>query len=111
MNNTGIGFIVCDNGFACSDEVVFDIETDPVPGENGKINLVKTNTLKFLNIFEQGEKIVKDLKVYCLFKTPERKDCFTGAIRGKAGNLTIVDIHTKSQRINEIIAKIKSIKP
>lgn len=111
MNNTGIGFIVWDDGWACSDDVMFDVEKDPVPGDNGKIILVETNTLKFNFIFEGRNKVTKDLKVLCLFKTPERKVGFRGVVRGKSGNLTIVNLHTKIENINEIIAKIKSIKP
>lgn len=110
MDNTGIGFIVWDEGWACSDDVVFDIEKDPVPGENHKINLVETKTLKYLSIFEQESKITSGLKVLCLFKSGENKYAFNGTVRGKSGDLTVIDLHTKSERIIEIIAKIKSFK-
>jgi hypothetical protein len=109
MNN-GIGFIVWDEGFACSDEVVFDIERDPVIDPEGKKNITETKTLKYISIFEGAGLIVKGLKVRCLFKSGEKKYAFTGEVRGKSGNLTIIDINTKSDRINEIIEKIKSFK-
>lgn len=110
MYTNGIGFIVGDTGWACSDEAFIDIESDPV-SENGKIKLIKTETIKLFNIFEVGSKIVKGLKVFCLLKSQDKKYAFTGIIRGKAGNITIVDLTAKSEYLNEIIAKIKSIKP
>ncbi len=110
MNN-GIGFIVWDEGYACSDDAFIDVETDPVPDAEGKINLTKTETLKFNFIFEVSSKIVKGLKVFCLLKADNKKYGFTGIVRGKAGNLTIVDLTGTSIYINEIIAKIKSLKP
>lgn len=109
MDNTGIGFIVWDDGWACSDDVIFDVERDPEPDADGKIKLAETNTLKFNFIFEGANTVVKGLKVLCLFKTAERQVGFTGTVRGKSGDLTIVDLHTKSERINEIISKIKSL--
>lgn len=110
MNGQGIGFITWDEGFACSDEVIFDVESDPVAGENGKINLVKTETIKLFNIFEVSSKVVKGLRVFCLFKSEDKKYAFTGIVRGKSGDLTIVDLTGRSNYINEIIAKIKSFK-
>lgn len=109
MNNSGIGFIVWDEGFACSDDVIFDLEKDPIKDVNGKIIFVETKTLKLNFIFEVASTVVKGLKVLCLFKSGENKFAFTGEIRGKSGALTIVDLHTKSERISEIISKIKSL--
>lgn len=107
MNNNGIGFIVWDNGWACSDDVLFDVERDPVQGPDGKKNIVETKTLKYNHIFEGQSNIVKGLKVFCLFKADNKKYAFTGEVRGKSGDLTIIDLIAKSERINEIIAKIK----
>lgn len=105
--NSGIGFIIHENGWACSDDVLFDVESDPVPGADNKINLVKTNTLKFSAIFDGVGKVVKGLKVFCLFKSGDRKTAFTGQVRGKSGDLTVVELFAKSERINELISKIK----
>jgi len=110
MNGQGIGFIVWDEGWACSDNVIFDIERDPVPGPDGKKNIVESKTLKLNHIFEGQSHIVKGLKVDCLFKSDNKKYAFTGEVRGKSGNLTIVDLIAKSERINEIIAKLKEEK-
>lgn len=110
MNNTGIGFIVWDTGWACSDDVVFDLERDPVRGVDGKINLVENKTLKYLSIFEGRGNIVKGEKVFCLFKSGDNKSAFVGNVRGKSGDLTIIDLVGKSEYINEIISKIKSFK-
>lgn len=107
MNGQGIGFIVWNGGWGCSDDVIFDIERDPVPGPDGKKNIVESKTLKFNHIFEGQSNIVKGLKVDCLFKAEDKKYAFTGEVRGKSGDLTIVDLIAKSERINEIIAKIK----
>lgn len=110
MDTKGIGFIVWDEGFACSDDVLFDIEKDPVRDAEGKINLVENKTLKFLSIFEGQGKIDKGTKVFCLFKAGKVKSGFVGSVRGKSGDLTIIDLIGKSEYINEIIAKIKSFK-
>lgn len=111
MDTNGIAFIVGDSGFGCSDQAFIDIENDPIKDELGKIKLVKTETIKLNHIFEVGSEIVKGLKVFCLFKAQDKKYAFTGVVRGKAGNLTIIDLTGKSEYLNEIIAKIKSIKP
>lgn len=110
MDSSGIGFIVWDDGFACSDDVIFDIEKDPIKDDEGKINLVKTETIKLNHIFEVGTKISKGLRVFCLFKSGNKKYSFTGEIRGKSGSLTIVNLLGTSTYIEQIIAKIKSIK-
>lgn len=110
MDSAGIGFIVWDEGYACSDDVIFDVEQDPTLMPDGKKKLVETNTLKFNHIFEGVSKIVKGEKVFCLFKTGDIKYAFTGEVRGKSGSLTVVNLFTTSERINEIIAKIKSFK-
>jgi hypothetical protein len=110
MDTNGIGFIVWDKGFACSDDVIFDVESDPVRDDSGKINIVRTNTLKFNFIFEVEDKIVKGLKVFCLFKSGDKKSAFVGEVRGKSGDLTIINLLGKSEYINEIISKIKSFK-
>lgn len=107
MNNTGISFIVWDTGWACSDDAIFDVEQDPVKGTTGKINLIETKTIKLNHIFEGAGKIVKGEKVFCLFKSEGKKSAFVGEIRGKSGNLTVVDLHGKSEYLNEIISKIK----
>lgn len=107
MENEGIGFLVFENGFACSDNVVFDVEHD----FDTEKKLTKTTILRFYSIFECVGKVVKDTQVYCLFKAGDKKHGFTGQIRGKSGDLTIIDIFSKTDRINEIIAKIKSLKP
>lgn len=109
MDNTGIGFIVWEDGVACSDDVVFDVERDPVPAPDGKKNLIETNTLKFNFIFEVVNNVTNGLKVFCIFKSGKDKYAFTGTVRGKSGALTVIDLHTKSERINEIIAKIKQL--
>jgi len=109
MENTGIGFIVWDSGWACSDDVIFDLERDPVRSPEGKINLVENKTLKYLSIFEGRGQIVKGTKVFCLFKSGNVKSGFVGEIRGKSGDLTIVDLLGKSEYINEIISKIKQL--
>ncbi len=109
MNN-GIGFIVWDEGYACSDDAFIDVETDPVPDAEGKINLTKTETIKLNHIFECVSKVVKGTKVFCLLKADNKKYGFTGIVRGKAGDLTIIDLTGTSIYINEIIAKIKSFK-
>lgn len=109
MDQTGIGFIVWDEGFACSDDVVFDVEKDPVTGLDGKIILVETKTIKLNHIFEGVSKIIRGLQVFCLFKSGDTKYAFTGIVRGKSGNLTIVDVYATSERINEIISKIKQL--
>lgn len=104
MEGKGIGFIVWDGGWACSDDVIFDIERDPDPSKN---NLITTNTLKYNFIFEGAGEITKDLEVFCLFKSEGKKYGFTGIIRGKAGDLTVVNITAKSDYIQEIISKIR----
>lgn len=110
MDTSGIGFIVWDKGFACSDDVIFDVERDPVRSAEGEIKLVENKTLKYNSIFEGAGKIVKGEKVFCLFKSGDIKSGFVGTIRGKSGELTIVDLIGKSEYINEIISKIKSFK-
>lgn len=110
MDNKGIGFIVWDKGFACSNDVIFDVEKDPVRGANGKINLIENKTLKFLSIFEGQGVITKGEKVFCLFKSDNIKSGFVGVIRGKSGDLTVIDLSGKSEYISEIILKIKSFK-
>lgn len=110
MQNTGIGFIVCDGGFACSDDTVFDVERDPVCLPDGKKSFKETTTLKLNFIFEWQLKIQPGMNVLCLFKAGDQKYAFNGQVRGKSGNLTVIDLSTRSERINEIIAKIKSFK-
>lgn len=109
MDQNGISFIVWDEGFACSDDAIFDLEKDPVRTPDGKINFVETKTIKLNHIFEVGSKVVKGLKVFCLFKSGDIKSGFVGTVRGKSGNLTIIDLLGTSQYINEIISKIKSL--
>lgn len=106
----GIGFIVWDTGYACSDDVIFELERDPVPGPDGKKNLVETKTLKLNFIFEVADSVRKGLKVFCLFKSGDKKYAFTGEVRGKSGSLTIIDLLGTSEYTNQIISKIKSIK-
>ena len=108
MDTNGIGFIVGDSFCACSDEVIFDVERDIVPGSNKK-NLVKTETLKYYSIFELTGQALKGEKVFCLFKSGSIKYAFTGIVRGKSGDLTIVDLLGTSPYINEIILKIKQL--
>lgn len=107
MQNSGIGFIVGENFCACSDDVIFDVEKDIVPGSNKK-NFIETKTLKYYSIFELKGTVVKNEKVFCLFKSEDTKYAFTGILRGKSGNLTVVDLTGTSPYINEIILKIKS---
>jgi hypothetical protein len=106
MDKSGIGFIVGDDFCACSDDVIFDIEKDIIPGSDKK-NLVQTQTLKLLSIFDCVGQTVKGAKVFCLFKSGEIKQAFVGTVRGKSGNLTVIDLTGTSPYINEIIHKIK----
>lgn len=108
MENSGIGFIVSDTFCACSDDVIFDVEKDIVPGGDKK-KLQQTETIKLNAIFECAGRVVKDAKVFCLFKSGEIKQAFTGVVRGKSGNLTVIDLTATSPYINEIILKIKQI--
>lgn len=106
----GIGFLVSENGtWGCSDEVMFDLERN-LDFDGDKKTLSETKTLKFLNIFEHNDAITKGLKVHCLFKSNDKKMGFSGVVRGKTGETTIVEINSKIEDINIINAIVKKIK-
>lgn len=106
--NTGIGFILHNDGFACSNNVNFDVERDIIEDGEEKISKA-TETLKYYAIFEGVGALSIGQNVMCLFKSESKKYAFNGKIRIMNGDLTVVDLITKSERIQEIISKIKQL--
>lgn len=106
---TGTGFIVTDNDWACSNDVSWDMYSDPIrdPVTGKTVQIRKTQTLTFKNSFTGRGKISEDAEVDCAFKIDETNEvlAFKGRVRS-AGALTIINILTKKENIKEILSKI-----
>lgn len=103
---TGIGFILHDTGWSCSNEVDFDTEYDRIIVE-GEKKSKHTYKLKFSSIFDGIGVLALDSPVYCIFKGKEDQ-AFTGIItRIKDGGVHVT-VKTKSDKLSEIKHKIQS---
>lgn len=103
--DSGKGFIVHEHGWACSNDVMLDVQNE-LP-EDGDIKKMKNiSILKFNAIFEgQGELAVNQI-VYCLFKTDGDDNAFRGVI-SDINNRVTVRIEQRSTKKDSIIQKIK----
>lgn len=106
---TGSVFIIYPGGWACSNEVKFDVEKDIITGENGDRVSKQTNTLKIKGLFIGKGEIDKNIFVDCVFKLDEKNNLqgFTGQVSGLTKDLAIITLLTKTERTEEILKKIK----
>lgn len=109
MSNTGIGFIVWPDGWACSDDVFIDKEHELIEVE-GKKSLHETPILKFNYIFEGKSILTKGIETVCLFKTGEVIRVLKGKVKAKKESVTIEILGpmvVKENYIKQVIQKIK----
>ncbi len=100
----GSAFIVHQNGWSCSNEVLIDVETDI---ENGQSR--KTSFLKLKGVFDGKGQLEKDIFVECLFKKEDDGSLqgFAGRITGIVPTKTVIQILGKINKTEEILSKIK----
>lgn len=103
----GICAIIHNNGWAITNESVFDTDKHliEIDGQRISKNVI---TIKATSIFERGQNIQVGDKVEVLFKTDENeKYAFIGTIKLRGKQLTVIHELLKSNRYNEILKKIK----
>lgn len=102
----GEAFIVHENGWACSNDVVMDMFTEAVrdPETGRTVAVRKKQTFNILGLF--GE-LVEDQAVDIAFKVDENNTIisFSGRVR-QVGKLTIINILGKTDKVKEILSKI-----
>lgn len=104
---TGHAFIVHETGWACSNEVWIDIESD-MTDINGMPHLVQTKTIKANGLFNGVGEVKPDDQVQCVMITDgdTKQYGFLGRVR-QAGNLTVINILGQIEDCKSIIKKIK----
>jgi hypothetical protein len=106
---TGSAFISHKNGWSCSNAVTFDVERDIEPdGKGGKVS-IHTNTLKIKGLYNGKGQLERDDLVDCVFKLDDKKilQGFTGKVTGKTPTFMVIKLLTKTERVQEILKKIK----
>lgn len=100
------------SGWACSNDVTFNVERDIITADSGEKVSKRTNTLKIKGLFDVIGKICINLSVDCVFKTDDtdKVQGFTGTITAQTKETTLIVIHSKTERTKEIIKKIKEDK-
>lgn len=101
----GSVFISHKNGFACSNDVLFDIERDRVEHE-GKPAMKHTSVLKVKGMFGALE---VGTDVDCVFKRDDNEhlQAFVGIVSGKTNLTHAIRLTAKTERTKEILNKIK----
>lgn len=109
MIGNGIGFILHENGYSCSNQVFMDVDKERVEinGEKKSKQIIKLN---FNCIFDGVGNLAVDLPVYCLYKDEEKGEqkAFTGIVSRMIKDKVTVLIQTTSEKQQEIKQKIKS---
>lgn len=105
----GIGFILHDTGWSCSNTVDFDVEYDRIL-EDGQKKSKHTSKLKFNCIFDGHGDLNLNLPVYCIFKDADKGDekAFAGLVTRIQPGKVEVTIKVKSDKLIEIKQKIQS---
>ncbi|MFA6087488.1 hypothetical protein [Mucilaginibacter sp.] len=103
---TGLGFILHDNGWSCSNEVDFETEYDRIIVD-GEKKSKHTYKLKFNSIFDGIGVLALNSPVYCIFKGKEQQ-AFTGMISQIKDGKVHITVKTKSDKLTEIKNKIQS---
>lgn len=103
----GIAAVIHDNGWAVTNEAVFDADKHLVDVDGKKFSL-NVLTVKVFSIFDCEGKVIEGQHVECIFKSEEGKElAFIGDIKSRGKNLTVIDNLFKSDRYTEILKKIK----
>lgn len=103
----GIAAIIHDNGWAVTNEAVFDADKHLVDVDGKKYSR-DVLTIKVFSIFDCEGKVTDDQHVECIFKSEEgKKYAFIGDIKSRGKNLTVIHNLFKSERYTEILNKIK----
>lgn len=105
---TGSAFIVHQSGWAASNEVFEDIESDVYLKEDGNPAIRQRKTLKLQTIFNGVGSVVEGQEVQCVMKDDEtgKQHGISGVI-DKVGNLTVVNITGEIIDTKSIIKNIK----
>lgn len=105
----GIGFLIHEKGWSCSNDVAFETEYDRIIVE-GEKKSKHTYKLKFNCIFDGSGELVLDTPVYCIFKDNDKGDqqAFTGLVTKINEAEVQVTVKTKSDKLGEIKHKIQS---
>lgn len=101
----GSAFITHDTGWACSNDSVIDMYSEPIRTPEGKTTAIrKSQVLKVNGLFGQLE---PDAEVNIVFKLEETNTllAFKGRVKS-VGVLTIINILRQTQDIKEILLKI-----
>lgn len=110
MIGNGIGFILHENGYSCSNQVDMSDEIERVD-DGGQKKSKHTIKLKFNCIFDGVGKLAENLVVYCLYKDDEKgvQKAFAGEVTKVNDKFVIITTRaTSDNRIEEIKQKIKS---
>lgn len=104
----GSAFIVHNNTWSCSNEVILDMHSTPVI-ENGKmVALKQEKTISVYGIFDASEKakIGDNCEIVIMDEEQGNKYGFIGAVKAVGEIHTIINIYTKTEKINEILSNI-----
>jgi hypothetical protein len=105
---TGSVFIADSTGWGASNDVLFHVDRD-INEVDGKKVSKHTNILKIKSLFLYGLEVLNGKKVDVVFKFDDNNklEGFTGLITGQTNTSVAVRVLTKTERIQEILNKIK----
>ena len=109
MIGTGVGFILHDVGWSCSNQVAWDVEMDLMVVEGKKISK-RTQKLKFNCTFDGVGNLTEGISVYCLYKDDEKGEevAFSGTISAITKTVVFVTVQPNKDKLTEIKNKIHS---
>ena len=105
---TGSVFITHNEGWAASNESMTYVDREIIEQDGKKVSK-HTNFLKIKALFLHNIEISKGLLIDLIFKLDDsdRLQGFTGVVTGQTKETTAIQLLTKTERINEILNKIK----
>lgn len=104
---TGICAIVHNEGFAVSNDCLFDADKHLIV-EGDKKYSKQIITIKINGIFDVKGQLFEGDKVECLFKSEDgKKSAFVGTVKSRGKQLTVIHELFKSEQYEQILNKIK----
>ena len=104
----GSAFIIHENGWACSNEVVLDFYSKLIDNNDPTKGIVKTQTLTVRGLFNGLGALGAGQKVELVVVPDDENKSFgfVGEVRSSMESSTIINIFSKTDRIKEILSNI-----
>lgn len=104
----GSVFIVHNNTWSCSNEVILDMHSTPVIDNGKMVALKQEKTISIYGIFDASEKVKIGDKCEIVMMDDDKglKYGFVGAVKAVGQLHTIINVFEKTEKITEILTNI-----